>query len=116
MMEDPHDRLANLLMGLVPAISLNAELLVAGGAIAYAVLEGIEVWGLWRDVLWVEVFIVVETAALLPYEVWEIMHHVSLFKVISMIINGLIVWYLATRYLKKRANHRHSENAPLRSA
>lgn len=115
-MEDPHDRLANLLMGLVPAISLNAELLVAGGAIAYAVLEGIEVWGLWRDVLWVEVFIVVETAALLPYEVWEIMHHVSLFKVISMIINGLIVWYLATRYLKKRASHRHSENAPLRSA
>lgn len=106
ILADPHDRLANLLMGLVPVLSLKTELLVAGGAVAYAILEAIEVWGLWRNILWVEIFIVVETAALLPYEIWEIAQHVSPFKVISFVINVLIVWYLATRYLTKRREHR----------
>ncbi len=100
--EDPHDLLANLLIGLVPQLSAGAGLLLAGGAVLYALLEGIEVWGLLRDVLWVELLIVFETVALLPYEAWELSRHFSPFKVLSIIINALIVWYLVVRYLRKR--------------
>ena len=102
IVEDPHDLLARLILGLIPEITLRGELLLAIIAAVYAALEAVEIWGLWRDVLWVEVLIVVETAALLPYELWEIVHHPSPFKGISLIINALIVWYLAARYLRKR--------------
>src|SRR5438128_9221450 len=72
--EDPHDLLATVLILLIPSVSLKTELLLAVGVTVYALLEGIEVWGLWRDLMWVELLIVVETAAFLPDEVWELMH------------------------------------------
>jgi len=100
--EDPHDLLGTLLIRLAPAVSLRTELLLGIGALAYAALEGLEVWGLWRDLLWVEILVVVETAAFLPYEVWELAHHLTVFKVVSLGINVLIVWYLIARYLRKR--------------
>jgi uncharacterized membrane protein (DUF2068 family) len=104
--EDPHDLLANLLISLIPSVSLRTELLLAVGAIVYAFLEAVEVWGLWRDLLWVELLIVVETAALLPYDGWELVRFPSVVKVLSIMINILIVWYLVVRYRRKRAVHR----------
>ena len=104
--EDPHDLLATVLIRLIPTVSLQTELLLAVGAMVYALLEGVEVWGLWRDLLWVELLIVVETAALLPYDVWELVRSPSVVKVLSLIINILIVWYLLVRYLRKRTVHR----------
>ena len=104
--EDPHDLLATALIRLVPTVSLQAELLLAGGVTVYALLEGIEVWGLWRDLIWVELLIVVETAALLPYDVWELVHRPTVVKVLSLVINVLIVWYLVARYLRKRTVQR----------
>ena len=56
--EDPHDLLATTLIRLVPSISLRTELLLAVGVTVYALLEGIEVWGLWYDLMWVELLIV----------------------------------------------------------
>lgn len=100
--EDPHDWLANLLIGLVPHVSLQAELLLASVALIYAMLEGVEVWGLWTDRFWVELLVVFETAAFLPYEFWEIAQHFSPFKVLSIVINVLIVGYLVVRYLRRR--------------
>jgi uncharacterized membrane protein len=104
--EDPHDLLATVLIRLVPSLSLQTELLLAVGAIVYAVLEGIEVWGLWYDLMWVELLIVVETAAFLPYDSWELVRSPSVVKVLSLLINVLIVWYLLVRYLRKRTLQR----------
>jgi uncharacterized membrane protein (DUF2068 family) len=104
--QDPHDLLANLLISLLPYISLRTELLLGVGAIVYAFLEAIEVWGLWRDLLWVELLIVVETAALLPYDGWELVRFPSVVKALTIMINILIVWYLVVRYRHKRAVHR----------
>ena len=104
--EDPHDLLATALIRLLPTVSLQTELLLAVGVTVYALLEGIEAWGLWRDLMWVELLIVVETAALLPYDGWELVHFPSVVKVPSLIINILIVWYLLMRYLRKRTVHR----------
>jgi len=103
---DPHDVLATFLIGLVPSLSLQAEILLAAGALLYAALEAVEVWGLWRDLTWVEVLVVVETAALLPYELWELARAPSVFKVVSIAINAVIVWYLVARYDRKRAARR----------
>lgn len=99
---DPHDMLANLLIGLIPSLSLQAELLIAAGAAVYAVLEAVEVWGLWNDIVWAEVLIVIEMGALLPYDVWEFVQHPSPFKIVTIGLNALIVWYLAGRYQRRR--------------
>ena len=103
--EDPHDLVATIMIHLVPQLSLQTELLLAVGAIVYAALEIIEAWGLWRLILWVELLTVFETSVFLPYEVWDMFHQLSVLKVVSFIINVLIVWYLFTRYLRRRAEH-----------
>jgi uncharacterized membrane protein (DUF2068 family) len=103
--EDPHDLVANIMIRLVPNLSLHTELLLAVGAIVYAALEVIEAVGLWRLVLWVELLTVFETSVFLPYEVWEFFHQFSVLKAGSFVINVLIVWYLFTRYLRRRAEH-----------
>ena len=117
--EDPHDLLATLLIRLIPSVSLQTELLLAVGATVYAVLEGIEVWGLWHDLLWVELLIVVETAAFLPYDGWGLLHDPTVVKVLSIVINVLIVWYLCVRYLRKRValreQHKLVRKPPLES-
>lgn len=100
--EDPDDLVATTLIRLFPTISLKAELLLALGSIVYALLEAIEAWGLWRGFFWVEVLIVVETAALFPLDGWELVHAFSVVKVLTVIINILIFWYLLMRYLRRR--------------
>lgn len=103
--QDPHDLLANVLIRLIPNLSLRTELMLGAGAAIYAALEIVEAWGLWRLLLWVELLTVFETSAFLPYEVWDISRHPSIFNVLTIMINVLIVWYLVARYLRKRAEH-----------
>lgn len=107
--EDPHDLLATTLIGLVPFVSLRTELLLAVGALAYAALEAVEAWGVWWGVWWVEVFIVVEVAALLPFDLFELARHPSGFKIISFAINVAVVWYLTARLMQTREAHRARE-------
>jgi uncharacterized membrane protein len=104
--EDPHDLLATTLILLVPEISLKGSLLLSVAAFMYALLEGVEVWGLWRGLIWVEVLIVVETAGLLPYDIWELTHHFSMVKIVFLVINILIVLYLLRSFLRKLAARR----------
>jgi hypothetical protein len=60
----------------------------------------------------VELLIIAETAALLPYEGWELGHRVTPFKVTSVVINLLILAYLVARYLQKRAALHSQEACP----
>jgi uncharacterized membrane protein (DUF2068 family) len=104
--EDPHDLLATTLIRLAPEVSLTKSLLLSVTACVYALLEGVEVWGLWRGLIWVEVLIVVETAGLLPYDTWELTHHFSMVKILLLVINILIVLYLLRSFLRKLAAKR----------
>ncbi len=77
------------------------------GAAAYAVLEGVEAWGLWREKLWAEYLTVVATAALIPLEVYEIVHRVTPFKVVALVVNvAIVVWLIwAKRLFGVRGGH-----------
>jgi uncharacterized membrane protein (DUF2068 family) len=102
--EDPHDALANLLIGLLPQVSTTALLtlgLVAMGDMALHVVEAV---GLWLGQRWVEYLILVETAGLLPYEAYEIARHVTPFRVLAVVINLAVVAYLGQRRLRHRAS------------
>jgi uncharacterized membrane protein len=105
LLEDPHGRLADLLIRLVPRLSPRTELLLGAGAAVYAALEIVEAWGLWRLLRWVELLTVVETSAFFPYEIWELSRRPSIPSGLAFAINVLVVGYLVVRYRRKRARH-----------
>jgi uncharacterized membrane protein (DUF2068 family) len=70
---------------------------VAIGAIAYALLEGTEGVGLAMRRRWAEYLTVIATGLLIPYEIYEVVHHVTLFKVGALLLNLAVVGYLAYR-------------------
>lgn len=77
-------------------------------ATAYAALEASEMVGLWFAKRWAEYLTFVATTALVPLEIYELTLRVSVFKVITLVINLAIVIYLllAKRLFGFRGGHR----------
>jgi uncharacterized membrane protein (DUF2068 family) len=73
-----------------PARLIQLGLLVT----AYAALEATEMVGLWLSKRWAEYLTLVATVALIPIEVYELSLRVSVFKVITLVINVAIAVYL----------------------
>jgi uncharacterized membrane protein (DUF2068 family) len=69
-------------------------------AIGYGVLELVEGTGLWLDQLWAEYLTVIATSLLLPFELYELVHRPSVWKAAGIVVNLVIVAYLA--YLLRR--------------
>ena len=63
-------------------------------ALAYALIEGVEAVGLWRERRWAEYLTVIATAGFLPLEIHELLRKVSVFRVTALLINLAIVIYL----------------------
>lgn len=63
--------------------------------ILYALIEGAEGVGLALRRRWAEYLIVFATGLLIPYEVWEVFHKVTLFRAGGLLLNIAIVAYLA---------------------
>jgi uncharacterized membrane protein (DUF2068 family) len=67
---------------------------LAAVLIAYGVVEGIEAVGLWYRQRWAEYLTFIVTASLLPFEIYEIAHRSTPFKIAALIINVVVVVYL----------------------
>jgi uncharacterized membrane protein (DUF2068 family) len=70
----------------------------------YAALFGTEGTGLWLRKRWAEWFVVIVTGSLLPVEIYEIIHKISVVKIAVTTANLLILAYLIVvirRKLKK---------------
>ena len=71
--------------------------LLAFGAFAYALLEGTEGIGLAMRRRWAEYLTVIATGLLIPFEAYEVVHKVTLFRVGALLLNVAVVGYLAYR-------------------
>lgn len=67
---------------------------LAAIVLAYACLEAVEMVGLWRNRRWAEYLTFVATTLLIPYEIYEIVLRLSVFKVVAFVINVAVVAYL----------------------
>jgi uncharacterized membrane protein (DUF2068 family) len=78
--------------------ALNAHhstlLLVAGGVLAYGLLELVEGVGLWLMRRWGEYVAVVGTSVFIPLEVYEIVETVTWLRVVALALNVFAVVYL----------------------
>ena len=84
------------------------ELRILGlAAISYGVLELVEGVGLWLDQLWAEYLVVVATSLLIPFELYELTIHPSLWKAGGILVNLLIVGYLVAALRRRLATGSH---------
>ena len=76
--------------------SLRSSTLFVLGLVtaAYAVLEGVEAVGLWARRRWAEYLTFIATTILLAPEVYELTGRVTVFKILALVINILVVAYL----------------------
>jgi uncharacterized membrane protein (DUF2068 family) len=77
--------------------SFNHITLLAIGAVVYALLEGTEGVGLAMRRRWAEYLTVIATGILIPFELYEVVHRATLFKVGALLLNLAVVGYLAYR-------------------
>ena len=78
------------------------ELRIAGiAALGYGGLELVEGVGLWLDQLWAEYLTVIATTLLIPFELYELAQHPTVWKASGILVNVAIVAYLA-RALRRR--------------
>ncbi len=62
-------------------------------AVVYAVVEGVEAVGLWRERRWAEYLTAVATAGFLPFEVHELMKRVTTLRIVALVLNlAILVW------------------------
>ncbi len=83
---------------------LTKSKLEALSAIAffYGILFGIEGTGLYLRKGWAEWFVVIMTGSLLPLEIYEIAHKITLAKIVLMVGNLIILGYLIRVIRRKR--------------
>jgi uncharacterized membrane protein (DUF2068 family) len=76
------------------AVSVR-NLYLAGLAVAaYALIEGADAVGLWLGKRWAEYLTFVATVVFVPYEIYELTKSVTALKIVTLIINLVIVGYL----------------------
>jgi uncharacterized membrane protein (DUF2068 family) len=67
---------------------------VGAFVIGYAVLEGAEMVGLWFAKRWAEYLTFIATTLLIPFEITELVHSISVLKMLTLVINVAVAVYL----------------------
>lgn len=94
--------LIDTLTGMTP----RRFIVVGSFALAYATLFAIEGFGLWTGKRWAEYLTTIATASLIPFELYELIHHPTVAKAGVLAVNIAIVIYLC--YLLRRGNARRT--------
>ena len=93
-----HSILMLLLLRLLAYVGAISHItLIAISAMVYAALEATEGIGLAFRRRWAEYLTVIATGVLIPFEVYEVFHRPTLFKVGALLLNLAVVGYLGYR-------------------
>jgi uncharacterized membrane protein (DUF2068 family) len=75
-------------------LNVNTFRLIGVAAAAYAILEGAEAYGLWRQRRWAEYLTFVATTLFVPYELYELADKITPIRVGAFVVNLAILFYL----------------------
>ncbi len=91
----PHHHLSRQFLEAADQLSTASLGTIFGIAIAYATLRFLEGYGLWKGRAWAEWLAIVSGCIYLPFEVYKLLRHPDEFHWIILIINILVVVYIA---------------------
>ena len=97
---DPESRYIAALLEKLTLVEDRHLQILSGITFAYAALQLAEGVGLLMRKLWAEYLTVVATSLLIPVEIYEVIMHFSWWKLMLLIVNAGIVWFLV-RALKR---------------
>ncbi len=94
-------------IGKFVSFSYSSLYLLAAVALTYAAFEGVEAVGLWLGRRWAEYLTFLATALLLPLEVFGLLDRPSPLKLVTLVLNAVIVVYLLwSKHLFGLGRHR----------
>lgn len=99
---DPESKLVALLLEKVDLIDEHRLRLISLGTFAYSVLALTEGIGLMLEKVWAEYLTLFLTVSFLPWELYELWHHLNWFRLSLLLINLAVLWYLVWVLRKKR--------------
>jgi uncharacterized membrane protein (DUF2068 family) len=105
---DPESHLVNLLLDKAQALTPHRLKWIGTAVFLDAGLDFIEGTGLILRKRWAEYFTLILTASFLPWELFEIIRHVTPIKIGLTILNALVVLYLAY-VLKQRETAKYPQ-------
>jgi len=91
---DPNNHYLHALLERFTDLSPQRLKAVSFGTFFYAALLLTEGVGLALGKRWAEYFTIIATSSLIPLEIYEIVRHANITKVVLLLINVAVVWYL----------------------
>jgi uncharacterized membrane protein (DUF2068 family) len=92
---DPENRIINVLLEKAALLSPHRLREISFAIFLYAALDVIEGIGLVLEKVWAEYFTLILTGSFLPWELYEIIRHITPLKVVLILLNLLVFIYLA---------------------
>jgi uncharacterized membrane protein (DUF2068 family) len=107
---DPENRIVNVLLEKSALLSPHRLKEISFAIFLYAALDVIEGTGLVLEKVWAEYFTLILTGSFLPWELYEIIRHVTVLKIVLTLLNLAVFIYLAHVVNEKvRARQQSSE-------
>jgi uncharacterized membrane protein (DUF2068 family) len=94
------------------AASLRGLWTILVALVADGTASLVEGWALYHGHWWGPWLVVVMTGSLMPFEVVALARHVSGIRVALLVLNAVIVWYLARLALAERRQHHDRRPQP----
>ncbi len=108
--EDPHDAVVHWVLSHTPHLTTYVGPWLAVALALWSLLYAVEGVGLWTQRTWAEALVILETAAFLPIEVWDLIKQFHLFSLATLAINVAVLLYVV--HLYRRTRTRRGEAAP----
>ena len=102
LIEDPHDMIANALLGWTSHIGHGATTFLIVYLWIHASVKLIAVVGILRNQLWAYPFSLITLGFLMIYQVYDIYLHGSIGMIILTIFDAFIVWLIWREYGKEK--------------
>jgi uncharacterized membrane protein (DUF2068 family) len=102
---DPRQHFFHRIVARLHRLRAHQLRILGIAALGYGALELVEGAGLWLDQLWAEYLTIVATSLFIPFEVYELAVRPSIWKAAGILVNLLVVAYLAWT-LRRRAKVR----------
>jgi uncharacterized membrane protein (DUF2068 family) len=91
---DPESRFVNTVLDKVALLNDHRLRMISTAIFSYATLDVVEGVGLLLEKAWAEYLTIIVTASFLPWEMFEVVRHITWIKLILLIVNIAVVVYL----------------------